>query len=175
MSNTSRALVVVSLLSLACVTPLAAAQGKPTSSGAVSACSLLSPADIRQITGRTDLATGDPDPEEMPGHSNCIFSGAFDIGITVNATSKAMFLRMRDTYRKAPSRLGYRVEEVPGLGDGAYFLIDKSRVQLFTLHGEKELRISLAKITFAPGEMPPEPKAREIALSLAKAAGAKLE
>jgi hypothetical protein len=140
----------------------------------VSACSLLTAADIRRITGRSDLATSRPEPEELPGHSNCIHSGAFDIGVTVDETSRVMFDRMRDTYSRAPSRLGYRVETVSGLGDAAYFLMDKDRVKVTTLVGQNELTIALAKISMLPGELPPEPTAKAMALNLAKAAAAKL-
>ena len=139
-----------------------------------SACAALTATDIQKLTGRSDVATGKAEAEELDFHSNCMYSGAFDIGVTVAGTTKVMFGRMRDNYSKAPARLGYRVEPVSGVGDDAYYLLDKDRVKLTALVGEKEVTIALAKISMLPGDLPPEPTAKAFALTLAKAAVAKL-
>jgi hypothetical protein len=68
----------------------------------------------------------------------------------------------------------YRIEPVSGPGDDAYYLIDKSTVNVVALVGTRGVTIALTKISGLPGEMPPEPEAKAIALSLAKAAIAKL-
>lgn len=176
MSRCARIIIVLAALPAAAAGSVATAQatGRAASERPVSACALLTAADIRRITARSDLATAPPHPEESSGHSNCIYSGAVDVGVTVNSTTKTMFLRMRDTYGKAPSRLGYRVEPIAGLGDDAYYLLDKSRVKVTALVGQNELTIALTKISMLPGEMPPEPAAKAMALTLAKAAVARL-
>jgi hypothetical protein len=144
----------------------------------ITACELLTSAEIRTITGRSDLATAKPMREDQQFHTNCIhsgapYTGAVDIGITVAPETKVMFGRMRDTYVKAPARLGYRVEKVSSLGDDAYYLIDKSRVQLMTIAGETQLTVALGEIN--PGaKLPAEPEAKAMALKLAKAGLAKL-
>ncbi len=162
---------------IAATTPFANAQVK-VGGKTITACELLTSADIRTITGRSELATARPMREDQQYHTNCIYSGApysgvVDIGITVAPETKVMFGRMRDNYLKAPARLGYRVEKVPGLGDDAYYLIDKSRVQLLAIAGETQLTVALAEVN--PGsKLPPEPEAKMMALKLAKAGLAKL-
>ena len=166
------ALVVVFAVS---ATSLARAQAgkQATNAKAISACSLLTAADIKKATGRSDLATGKPEAEEAPSHSNCIYSGAVDIGVTVDDEIPKMFDKMRDNYANAPARLGYRVEKVTGLGDAAYYLITKDRVLLKSLVGEHELMIGITALTIL-AKMPPEAEAKTLAMSLAKAGVAKL-
>ena len=140
----------------------------------VTACDLLSAAEIRRIVGRADVATAPGQPEDLEHHTNCIRMGAFDLGITIANETPVMFGRMRDTYAKAPARLGYKLEKVPGVGDDAYFLIDKYRVQLKSIVRDKELTIALSKISMLPGRMPPEADAKAIALKLGRAGVTKL-
>src|SRR3954469_20883197 len=72
-------------LELAAGGAVAAAQG--TAAGKVlNACTLLSAPEIKRIAGRPDLATGQPRSYQASTaiYSNCILSGAVDVGITVS-------------------------------------------------------------------------------------------
>jgi hypothetical protein len=159
-------------LALFSAAPAMHAQSRPGIG--ITACDLLSAAEIQRIVGRADVATVPAQPENMEFHSNCIRRGAFDLGITIASETPVMFARMRDTYAKAPTRLGYTVEKVSGIGTDAYFLIDKDRVQLKALLRDKELTIAVSKISMLPGRMPPPPEAKAIARELAKAGVTKL-
>ena len=150
------------------VTP-ATAQ-KPTT-----ACALLSVAELRRAAGRNDLATV-PERSDVEGAmSNCERSGAIDVTLMLVPSSKTQFARMRDTYVKAPARVGFKVEPVSGVGEEAYLAIRRGRVQLRTLVGARELTVELQKISSATeGQMPPEPEAKALAVRIAKAAAAKM-
>jgi hypothetical protein len=144
-------------------------------SKSITACELFSPAEIRRITGRTDVATKPPQSEPVPGLTNCQHVGAFQIGLMLAPRTKERFAQMRDTYAKAPPRAGYTVESVPGVGEEAYFAIRGDRVQLRTLAGGRELAVEISK-SYAndAGEVPPQAEAKQMAAKLAKAAVAKL-
>ena len=134
------------------------------------ACALLTPAEIRQATGRSDVATRtDHMDEDTQFSSNCQHWGAVDITIHLGAQTKVMFARERDTYAKAPAHLGYKIERLPGLGDDAYYMTYRGKAEARVMLGETELAVSLS------GELPPEPGAKKMAVSLAKAAVAKLQ
>jgi hypothetical protein len=177
MNRTSVSVLTLALLVIAVPATPANAQVK-VGSKTITACELLTAAEIRTITGRSDLATARPMREDQQFHTNCIHSGAphsgvVDIGITVAPETNVMFGRVRDNYGKAPARLGYRVEKISGLGDDAYYLIDKTRVQLMAIAHGTQLTVSLGEVN--PGsKLPPEAEAKAIALKLAKAGLAKL-
>jgi len=163
-------MVLKSCIALAVVitAPLAAQEGKGVNGK--HACALLSQEDIKQITGRPDVARSPGQKEEPnPYTSNCLFNGAIDITIHIGTQTKVMFGRERDNYDKAPARLGYKVDPITGLGDVAYYLSDKSKVEVRTIVGEMELVVSLS------GSLPPEADVKKMGLGLAKAALAKLK
>lgn len=162
---------LIALLAVACgwiATAPVVAQQSPNGVGGKTACSLLSAAEIQRATGRTDVARSPGHAEELNFTSNCQYWGAVDITIHLGAQTKVMFGRERDTYAKAPPRLGYRVEPVAGLGDDAYYLSYSGKAEVRTMVGETELAVSLS------GSLPPEADAKTMALSLAHAAIAKL-
>ncbi len=136
--------------------------------GGKTACALLSAAEIKQATGRNDVARSPGQAEEAPYTSNCQYWGAIDITIHLGGQTKVMFARERDTYAKAPARLGYKVERISGLGDDAYYLSSSGRAEVRTRVGETELAVSLSDT------LPPEADAKSMAINLAKAAVAKL-
>jgi hypothetical protein len=150
------------------VTPAAAAQKSKGVDGKT-ACALLSADEIKRAAGRTDVArrTSHMD-EDTDVSSNCQYWGEVDVTLHIGKETKVMFGRMRDTYVKAPARLGYAVERISGLGDDAYYLIYKGKVEVRALRGDKELAVSLS------GSLPSDTEAKKMALSLAKAALAKL-
>jgi hypothetical protein len=161
-------LLVAFLLSGAAVGEVTA-QGTAKGVAGKTACALLSPADIKQITGRSDVARSAGKPEEAPFTSNCLFMGAIDITIHLGTQTKVMFVRERDTYAKAPAKLGYKVEPISGLGDDAYYLSYSGKAEVRAMVGETELAVSLS------GSLPPEPDAKKLTLGLAKAARNKLK
>ena len=157
----NRHLMVV-LCGITAAAPAAAQAGKH-------ACALLSAADIKQLTGNGKVARSAGKPEESQFSSNCMYEGDIDITIHIGSQTKVMFGRERDTYAKAPARLGYQVEPMSGLGDAAYSLSYKGRMEVRAMLGETELAISLS------GPLPADAEARKMALALAKAALAKLK
>jgi hypothetical protein len=137
--------------------------------GGKTACGLLSSDAIKQATGRSDVARRTEHMDQDTDYSsNCQYWGAFDITLHIGTQTKVMFGRERDNFAKAPARLGYTVERVPGLGDDAYYLIHNGKVELRAMRGETELAVSLS------GSLPPDAEAKKMALSLAKVAMAKL-
>ena len=140
-----------------------------TQLGGKHACALLTPADIKQLTGRNDVARTTEKPEESQFSSNCQYFGAFDITIHIGNQTKVMFGRERDTYAKAPARLNYKVESVTGLGEGAYTLSYSGKMEARAMVGEIELVVSLS------GSLPPDADAKKMAIALTKAAAAKLK
>jgi len=133
------------------------------------ACALLSVADIQKITGRSDVARSAGKPEEGQFRSNCLLLGAFEISVHIGDQTKVMFGRERDTYAKAPAKLGYKIETIKDLGDEAYYKIYSGTVEARAILGEVELAISLT------GPVPPEAEAKTMAFNLAKAVIAKLK
>src|ERR1043166_2340890 len=88
-------LLVAFLLSGAAVGEVTA-QGTAKGVAGKTACALLSPADIKQITGRSDVARSAGKPEEAPFTSNCLFMGAIDITIHLGTQTKVMFVRSEE-------------------------------------------------------------------------------
>jgi len=169
MQRTSLTQIGVALLILATGGPAVAQQ---TASGVNGkhACALLSAAEIRQLAGRKDLATSPANAEERPFTSNCQYWGAgFDITLHIGNQTKVMFGRERDTYAKAPAKLGYKIEPISGLGDDAYYMTYNGKAEARAMLGEIELAISLS------GKIPPDAEAKKLAISLANAALAKLK
>ena len=157
---------------VACIVAVASpaiAQKAVKGPGGKTACALLSADQIKQATGRSDVArrTSHMD-QDTDFSSNCQYWGAFDITLHIGTQTKVMFGRERDNYAKAPARLGYTVERVSGLADDAYFLIYNGKVEVRAMRGETELAVSLS------GSLPPDAEAKKMALSIAKAAAAKL-
>jgi hypothetical protein len=131
----------------------------------VDACAVLMPAEIKKITGRADLATGKPDLTQLKTGTECQHSGKHDIGVYVRPNSKQFFTQLRDhekTYK------GYTHEPVSGVGDEAYYMIDKRYVSLNSRVGDKSVRVSM-ELDGAPvgGH-------KSMVLALTKAAVAKL-
>jgi hypothetical protein len=131
----------------------------------VDACAVLTPAEIKKITGRGDLATGKPDLTPLKTGTECQHSGKHDIGVYVRPNSKQFFAQLRDhekTYK------GYTQEPVSGVGDEAYYMIDKRYVSLNSRVGDKSVRVSM-ELDGAPvgGH-------KSMVLALTKAAVAKL-
>jgi hypothetical protein len=168
MQRTSLSRVV---LSLSIVTAVAPAVAQKTGNGinGKHACALLSPAEIQQLTGRKDVARTTEKPEESQFSSNCQFWGAFDITLHIGNQTKVMFGRERDTYAKAPAKLGYKIERISGLGDDAYYMTYNGKLEVRAMLGEIELAVSLS------GKLPPDAEAKKMAFSLAKAAAAKMK
>ena len=161
----------VAAMLTACPVHAPAAAQKPTT-----ACALLTVAELRRAAGRNDLATVPERSDTEGAMSNCERSGAVDVTLMLVPSSKAQFARMRDTYVKAPARVGFKVEPVSGVGEEAYLAMRRGRVQLRTLVGSRELTVELQKVSSAtPGEMPPEPEAKALAVRIGKAAAAKLK
>jgi hypothetical protein len=163
---------LIPLVFVTCVVAVAApavAQKTAKGPGGKTACALMSADQIKQAAGRSDVArkTSHMD-EDTNFSSNCQYWGAFDITLHIGTQTKVMFGRERDTYAKAPARLGYTVERVSGLADDAYFLIYNGKVEVRAMRGETELAVSLS------GSLPPDAEAKKMALSIAKAAAAKL-
>jgi len=129
----------------------------------------MSADDVKAASGRSDVARRTTHMDEDTNFSsNCQYWGAFDITLHIGTETKVMFGRVRDNYAKAPARLGYTIERVSGIGDDAYYLIYNGKVELRALRGETELAVSLS------GSLPPNAEAKKMALSIAKAAAAKL-
>jgi hypothetical protein len=141
----------------------------------ITACDLLSGADIRRVSGRTDVAMKPPQSEPVPGLSNCQHPGKFDVSLMLATRTKERFAQMRDTYAKAPPRAGYAVESVSGIGEEAYFAIRGERVQLHARAAGRELTVEIHR-SYAQdaGELPPQAEVKQMAVKLAKVAVAKL-
>lgn len=153
----------------ASVSSEAAAQKSAKGWSGKTACALLSAAEIKQAAGRSDVANRtDHMDEDTQFSSNCQYWGAVDITVHLGSQTKVMFARERDTYAKAPARLGYKIERLSGLGDDAYFMSYSGKAEVRAIIGETELAVSLS------GSLPPEADARKVALGVAKAAVAKL-
>ena len=147
----------------------AAAQKPASSVGGRHACALLTVPEIKQATGRSDVARSPGQAEETQFSSNCQYWGAVDITIHLGSQTKVMFARERDTYAKAPARLGYKIERLSGLGDDAYYMSFSGKAEARAMLGETELAVSLS------GALPPDQDAKKMAVDLAKAAMAKLK
>jgi len=106
--------------------------------------------------------------EDTQFSSNCQHWGAIDITVHIGTQTKVMFERERDTYAKAPARLGYKIQPISGLGDNAYFMSYSGKAEVRTIVGEKELAVSLS------GSLPPDPEAKQMAINVAKAGLVKL-
>ena len=168
MQRHARFIPLLALLIGLATTTEAAAQKPAKGVGGKTACGLLTPAEIQKLTGRNDVARSAGKPEEAPFTSNCMYMGAVDITIHLGQQTKVMFGRERDTYAKAPARLGYHIEPLSGLGDDAYFMSYSGKAEVRVLVGEGELAVSLS------GSLPPEADAKKLALNLAKAVVARL-
>ena len=133
------------------------------------ACALLTAAEIKKLAPGKDVARSPGKAEERPFTSNCLYFGAFDISVHIGNQTKVMFGRERDTYAKAPAKLGYKIEPLKGLGDDAYYMTYNAKAEARAMVGEIEVAISLS------GSLPPDAEAKKIAVDLAKAAVAKLK
>lgn len=159
--------LAATLCAVTAATP-AAAQKSATGVDGKHACALLSPSEIKQATGRSDVARSPGQVEETRFSSNCQYWGAVDITIHLGSQTRLMFARERDTYAKAPARLGYKIERLTGLGDDAYYMSYSGKAEARAMLGETELAVSLS------GALPPDSDAKKMAVDLAKAAVAKL-
>lgn len=147
----------------------AAAQKPAKGWSGKTACALLTAEEIRQAAGSRDVATRTSHmDEDTQFSSNCQLWGAIDITIHLGTQTKVMFARERDTYAKAPARLGYKIEPLSGLGDDAYYMSYSGKAEARAMIGETELAVSLS------GALPPDAEAKRMAVNLAKVAVAKL-
>lgn len=93
--------------------------GKSGQVAAADACSLLSAAEMKQITGRENplnLPPSRADPADLPkGVSECSY-----LGIDLSLTSQ-MTREWFDATRKDQVKSGEKVTPVSGVGDEAYF------------------------------------------------------
>ncbi|HSQ29744.1 MAG TPA: hypothetical protein VLN49_07840 [Gemmatimonadaceae bacterium] len=169
MRRNTRFVPLLTLIIAVSVNGEAAAQKTTKGWSGKTACALLSSAEIRQAAGRNDVAnrTSHMD-EDTQSSSNCQHWGAVDITIHLGTETKVMFARQRDTYAKAPARLGYKIERLSGIGDDAYYMSSRGTAEVRAMVGETDLAVSLS------GSLPPELDAKKMAVSLAKAAVAKL-
>lgn len=160
---------VLVVVALTCITSSAAVAQQAKGVDGKTACGLLSADDIKRAAGRSDVARRtDHMDADTDVSSNCQYWGAVDITLHIGKQTKVMFGRERDNYTKAPSRLGYKVERISGVGDDAYYLIYNGKVEVRAMRGETELAVSLS------GSLPPDADAKTMALGIAKAAAAKL-
>jgi hypothetical protein len=167
MTNNLRLMAFVAIAGLIASSPVVAQTSTKGVSG-IKACELLSAAEIKRATARNDVAGSPGKAEELQFTSNCQYFGGLEITIHLGTQTKVMFGRQRDTYAKAPERLGYKVEPILGLGDDAYYLSYSGKAEVRVIVGETELAVSLS------GSLPQEADAKTMALNLAKAATAKL-
>jgi hypothetical protein len=169
MTKLERTGLLLASLGLAASASGAAAQG---TGKVLDACTLLSGPEVRTVTKRSDVATGNPRSYQQTtdSFSNCILAGTIDIGITLNANTKDYYARMRDTYIKAPPSTGFRVEKQAGLGDDAYWLSGppNTKVRLEMLVGSRRVSVSVSKATDT-GQPVPEAEGKRIALAVATA------
>jgi hypothetical protein len=170
MRGTTRFIPLIAVIAAVSASSEAAAQTSAKGWSGKTACALLSAAEIRQAAGRPDVAnrTSHMD-EDTQFSSNCQHWGAIDITVHLGSQTKVMFGRERDTYAKAPARLGYKIERLSGLGDDAYYMTYSGKAEARAMVGETELAVSLS------GSLPPEPQAKQMAVSLAKVAVAKMK
>ena len=169
MQRTLLTRIAVVLLTALAAVPGGAQQSDKSALKGKHACALLSVADIQKITGRSDVARSAGKPEEGQFRSSCLYFGAFEISVYIGDQTKVMFGRERDTYAKAPAKLGYKIEPFKDLGDEAYYKIYSGKVEARAILGEIEVAISLS------GPTPPEAEAKTMAFNLAKAVVAKLK
>lgn len=147
----------------------AAAQKPAKGWSGKTACALLTAKEIQQAAGSHDVATRTSHmDEDTQFSSNCQYWGGIDLTIHLGTQTKVMFARGRDTYAKAPARLGYKIEHLSGLRDDAYYMSYSGKAEARVLLGEKELVVSLS------GSLPSEPDAKRMAVNIATAAAAKL-
>jgi hypothetical protein len=109
------ALGVMAAFQVSAASAVATAQ---TSGGTLEACSILSPAEFKQITGRTDILRRGPqaaEPGEVPeGVSECEF-----LGFSVSLVDKVNHERF-ETTRKQLAQRGDKIQPVSGVGDEAF-------------------------------------------------------
>jgi len=162
-------LTVLAVVTCVAAASPAVAQSSAKGPGGKTACGLLSADEVKRAAGNPDVArrTSHMD-EDTNVSSNCQYWGSFDITLHIGTQTKVMFGRVRDNYGKAPVRLGYVVERISGLGEDAYYLVDKNGLQVRALRGETELAVSLS------GSVPPTPEAKTIAFNIAKTVIGKL-
>jgi len=169
MRTNTRSTTVIAIALVLSAGSIGAAQKPAKGPGGKTACALLTAADIQRATGRSDVATRTSHmDEDTDFSSNCQYWGGVDVTLHIGTQTKVMFGRERDTYSKAPARLGYVVERVSGLGDDAYFLTYNGKVELRAMRGDMEWAVSLS------GKLPPDAEAKKMALAIAKVAATKL-
>lgn len=169
MRRTTRFIPLIAAALAVSASTEAAAQKSAKGWSGKTACALLSAAEIRQAAGRPDVANRMSHmDEDTQFSSNCQHWGAIDITIHLGTQTKVMFGRERDTYAKAPARLGYKIDRLSGLGDDAYYMSYSGKAEVRAMLGETELAVSLS------GALPPDAEAKKMAVNLAKAAVANL-
>jgi hypothetical protein len=120
--RTALAVVAAVQASAAWSEATAQSSGKPASAGGqgatIQACSVLTPAEFKQITGRTDLLGRGPeaaDPSELPkGLSECEY-----MGITTSLADNMTHEKFESS-RKSLVQSATKVELISGIGDEAF-------------------------------------------------------
>src|SRR5690349_721334 len=130
-------LTALAVVMCVAATSPALTQSSAKGPGGKTACALLSADEVKHAAGNPDVAkrTSHMD-EDTNVSSNCQYWGSFDITLHIGTQTKVMFGRVRDNYGKAPARLGYVVERIPGFADDAYYLIYNGKVEVRALRGE---------------------------------------
>ena len=161
------ALVVVAAFQASTVASVAMAQA---SGGTLDACSLLSPAEFKQITGREDILKRGPQaaaPDEVPaGVSECEFLG-FSVSLVDKVTHEGF-----ETTRKQLAQSGNKIQPVSGVGDEAYLYEGTGRAyrQLAIV-----MRVGERRLSFMDLVEPDSVEAvKPVLLKLGKAAAPKL-
>jgi len=136
-----------------------------TTADVADACTLLSPEEIQKITARSDVATGKPNLIQTQSGSECLYSGAVGVGVYLRPMTKQEFAKLRDEEKKSADS---KQEAVSGVGDEAYFMIDKRYVVLKARVGERSFHVAMDLEGTATAALKP------MAVALGKAAAAKL-
>ena len=132
MTKLERTGLLLASLGLAASASGAAAQG---TGKVLDACTLLSGPEVRTVTKRSDVATGNPRSYQQTTDS---------------------YARMRDTYIEVPPSTGFRVEKQGGLGDDAYWLSGppNTKVRLEMLVGSRRVSVAVSKATYTGQPVP---------------------
>ena len=156
------ALVTAIAMHLSATLSAAAAQakGEPTT---LHACSLLSPAEIRRISGKEDPLNLPPRRTDLAGGiTECGYLG-YNLSLNPDIPS-AEFAASR----KRQTQSGAKIEAIAGLGDEAYYWEQGMQLGIALRIGQR--RLAMVDL-IQPDELQ---AAKTIMLNLAKAAAAKM-
>jgi hypothetical protein len=146
----------------------------------IEACSLLSVADVRRITGMAnipDRTSGHAPGEGVGGGSSCIYGGKRGLvpqpdatpAIQVALISPQEAKKYFDEYGRTGAPKGAKVEPVSGVGDAAYGYVGLQGLTLWVRKGQHTLVTAMEIKPPATAE-----SVRPTVVAVAKAAVAKL-